>query len=368
MASAAPARPAVALAGLSKAFATRGGHRARRCEDVSLAGRRRRGARARRPVGLRQVHAARDRLRPAGAVRRARSPSRAGRRPPSGSPLRADAAARPAAAVALGARQRRRWRSSCAARGGARRGARAAELFERFGLGEFARARPGRAVGRDAPARRVRAHAARRQAGAAAGRAVRVARRDHARRAAGVDWRERSPTEPRTVLLVTHDIEEALYLCDRVLVLSRAGRGRCGPSCPVPRAAPRPRSETVTSARVLRAARSARWRRSHERALAADWGPPLLLLALLVGGWELARARGLGRELPAARAERGRPRAGRGPATCCSPDAWVTAQEVLLGFALALAVGRRDRGRAAPLRPRCGAPSTRWWSPRRPCR
>jgi len=28
-------------------------------------------------------------------------------------------------------------------------------------------------------------------------------------------------SEPRTVLLVTHDVEEALLLCDRVLVLAR---------------------------------------------------------------------------------------------------------------------------------------------------
>jgi ABC-type nitrate/sulfonate/bicarbonate transport system ATPase subunit len=27
-------------------------------------------------------------------------------------------------------------------------------------------------------------------------------------------------TDPRTVVLVTHDVEEALYLCDRVVVLS----------------------------------------------------------------------------------------------------------------------------------------------------
>ncbi|HKG35201.1 MAG TPA: ABC transporter ATP-binding protein [Solirubrobacterales bacterium] len=43
--------------------------------------------------------------------------------------------------------------------------------------------------------------------------------------------------ERRTTLLVTHDIEEALYLCDRVLVLTpRPGRVAGAVSAPVPRA------------------------------------------------------------------------------------------------------------------------------------
>jgi ABC-type nitrate/sulfonate/bicarbonate transport system ATPase subunit len=52
--------------------------------------------------------------------------------------------------------------------------------------------------------------------------------------------------EPRTVVLVSHDVEEALFLCDRVLVLSpRPGRLRAELEVPIPR--PRPRRATVTS-------------------------------------------------------------------------------------------------------------------------
>jgi len=50
--------------------------------------------------------------------------------------------------------------------------------------------------------------------------------------------------EPRTVLLVTHDVEEALLLCGRVLVLA-AGRVTTELVVDVPRAAPR--HEIVTS-------------------------------------------------------------------------------------------------------------------------
>ena len=56
--------------------------------------------------------------------------------------------------------------------------------------------------------------------------------------------------EPHTVVLVTHDVEEALFLCDRVLVLSpRPGSVRL--ELDVPTARTLPRHQTVTSGQFV---------------------------------------------------------------------------------------------------------------------
>ena len=94
--------------------------------------------------------------------------------------------------------------------------------------------------------------------------------------------------------------------------------------------------------------------------------PPALVLALL-GGWEALARLGIVEDylLPAPSEVA---RALVEDRDLLLPDAWVTAQEVLLGFALALAAGLAIAVAAAPLPAAAARRSTRWWSPPRRCR
>jgi len=117
--------------------------------------------------------------------------------------------------------------------------ARAAALFERFGLAGFERAAPAELSG------------GMRQRVAFLGTLVAgkpllaldepFAALDAITRAEMQEWLAGAlGTDPRTVLLVTHDVEEALYLSDRVMVLSaRPARIVAELRAPHPRAADR---------------------------------------------------------------------------------------------------------------------------------
>src|SRR3954471_12526973 len=125
----------------------------------------------------------------------------------------------------------------------------AAPLFERFGLTEFEGAYPPELSGgmrqRVAFLRTLLAC-----------RPVLLldepfASLDAITRAGMQEWlAEALAREPRTVVLVTHDVEEALFLADRVAVLSPRP-GRVVAELAVDRPRPRPRRSTVTSAAFL---------------------------------------------------------------------------------------------------------------------
>lgn len=131
---------------------------------------------------------------------------------------------------------------------GARRGAareRAGRLFERFGLAGFERTRPAELSG----GMRQRVAFLRTLV---AGKPLLAldepfASLDAITRAEMQEWlAEALSAEPRTVVLVTHDVEEALYLSDRVAVLSaRPARVVEELSPPAPRA--KDRDAAVTS-------------------------------------------------------------------------------------------------------------------------
>jgi NitT/TauT family transport system ATP-binding protein len=147
-------------------------------------------------------------------------------------------------------------RNQGASRARARRDAH--PLFERFGLAGFERARPSELSGgmrqRIAFLRTL-----------LAGKPVLLldepfASLDAITRAEMQEWlAEALAAESRTAILVTHDVEEALYLSDRVAVLSaRPARAVTELRAPSPRALPR--LDAVTSPGFTRA---------RERALAA---------------------------------------------------------------------------------------------------
>ncbi len=121
---------------------------------------------------------------------------------------------------------------------------RAAPLFERFGLGGFERTPPYELSG----GMRQRVAFLRTLL---PGRPLLLldepfASLDSLTRGEMQAWlAEALEAEPRTTLLVTHDVEEALYLADRVAVMSpRPGRVVAELEVPLPR--PRPRRETIT--------------------------------------------------------------------------------------------------------------------------
>jgi ABC-type nitrate/sulfonate/bicarbonate transport system ATPase subunit len=122
----------------------------------------------------------------------------------------------------------------------------AAELFERFGLGGFEAARPDELSG----GMRQRVAFLRTLI---AGKPVLAldepfAALDAITRAEMQEWLAGAlRADPRTVVLVTHDVEEALYLCDRVVVLSaRPARVAAELTAPEPRA--QERDGAVTAA------------------------------------------------------------------------------------------------------------------------
>jgi ABC-type nitrate/sulfonate/bicarbonate transport system ATPase subunit len=138
--------------------------------------------------------------------------------------------------------------SQGASRAEARR--RAAPLFERFGLADFERAHPADLSG----GMRQRVAFLRTLL---PGRPILLLDEpfgalDSITRASMQQWLADALVEdPRTVLLVTHDVEEALFLADRVAVLSaRPGRVVAELEVPLPR--PRSRREAVTDPELAR--------------------------------------------------------------------------------------------------------------------
>ena len=132
---------------------------------------------------------------------------------------------------------------------------RAEPLFERFGLAEFERTRPAGLSG----GMRQRVAFLRTLL---PGRPVLLldepfASLDSITRSSMQQWlADALVAEPRTVLLVTHDVEEAVFLADRVAVVSPRP-GRVVTEIDVPLSRPRSREAAVTDPEIARLKRQA---------------------------------------------------------------------------------------------------------------
>ena len=210
-------------------------------------------------AGLQQPSGGRDRGR------------REQRRRPSASP--AAPSCRSATCCCPGCRRSTtpRWRCATAASGAARRASEAGLLFERFGLAGFERTRPAELSG----GMRQRVAFLRTLV---AGKPVLAldepfASLDAITRAEMQDWlAEALAADPRTVVLVTHDVEEALYLCrPRRRALGAAGaRGRGAERAGAAGARPRRRGHRP---RVRRRARARDGRPAGRGARSEGAGP-----------------------------------------------------------------------------------------------
>ena len=111
-------------------------------------------------------------------------------------------------------------------------------------------------LGRHEAARRHRPRARHGAEGAAARRAVRRARRADPRASAGqvMAIHERLGN---TVLMITHDVDEAVLLSDRIVMMTNGPAARIGEVLEVPLARPRKRLELVAERRLYPLPRSA---------------------------------------------------------------------------------------------------------------
>ncbi len=326
--------------------------------------RRRRGRRRRRALGLRQVDAAGAGRRAAGARRGTHGDGAAAAAPATATPRAAPTC--PSATCSCPGATRsatRRWRSSARASLVPRPAAGPQPLFERFGLAEFERSRPAALSG----GMRQRVAFLRTLL---PGRPVLLLDEpfgalDSITRGAMQEWlAEALAREPRTVLLVTHDVQEALLLADRVVILSpRPGRVVAELEVALPR--PRRRRELVAEPAFGRwsrprstrssAARSTRRRRAPRAAAARRAGGRLVrrallataLLLLFVAAWQAVASLDSVDDLTlASPAETWQ--ALRDDRSLLLDNAWVTLVEVLLGLAIAVAARHAVRARDAP--------------------